>query len=77
LGLSQGNVSVCGDVIAHLIDGANLRQGNQLRLSLLGSIWLASIAMLVPKTVDAQQGPFVYVPNATDNNVSVIDTPTN
>ena len=33
--------------------------------------------MLTPDAVRAQQGPFVYVPNFFDNNVSVIDTPTN
>ncbi|MFZ1089787.1 MAG: autotransporter-associated beta strand repeat-containing protein, partial [Xanthobacteraceae bacterium] len=44
---------------------------------MLASIWLGGIAMLVPDAVRAQQGPFVYVPNFFDNNVSVIDTPTN
>ena len=33
--------------------------------------------MLAPDTLLAQQGPFLYVPNASENNVSVIDTPTN
>ena len=33
--------------------------------------------MLAPDVVRAQQGPFLYVPNAGDNNLSVIDTPTN
>jgi hypothetical protein len=50
---------------------------SKLRLSLLASIWLGGIAMLAPDAVRAQQGPFVYVPNAGNNNVSVIDTPTN
>ena len=44
---------------------------------MLASIWLGGIAMLAPDAVRAQQGPFVYVPNFFDNNVSVIDTPTN
>ena len=49
----------------------------KLRLSLLASVWLGSITMLVPADVRAQQGPFLYVPNAGDNTVSVIDTSTN
>jgi YVTN family beta-propeller protein/autotransporter-associated beta strand protein len=47
------------------------------RLSLLASVWLGAIAMLAPDAVLAQQGPFLYVPNASDNNVSVLDTATN
>jgi YVTN family beta-propeller protein/autotransporter-associated beta strand protein len=50
---------------------------SKLRLSLLASVWLGGIAMLAPDVVRAQQGPFLYVPNAGDNNLSVIDTPTN
>ena len=33
--------------------------------------------MLVPDAVQAQQGPFAYVPNAGSNNISIIDTSTN
>jgi YVTN family beta-propeller protein/autotransporter-associated beta strand protein len=50
---------------------------SKLKLSLLASVWLGGIAMLAPDVVRAQQGPFLYVPNASDNNVSVLDTPTN
>jgi YVTN family beta-propeller protein/autotransporter-associated beta strand protein len=50
---------------------------SKLRFSLLASVWVGGIAMLSPDPVRAQQGPFLYVPNAGDNNVSVLDTPTN
>jgi YVTN family beta-propeller protein/autotransporter-associated beta strand protein len=61
----------------HLSMATSLRQDRQLRLSLLASVWLGGITMLVPADVRAQQGPFLYVPNADDNTVSVIDTSTN
>ena len=47
------------------------------RAALLGCAWLGALAMLVPDAVQAQQGPFVYVPNLNSSDVSVIDTPTN
>ena len=50
---------------------------SKLRLSLLASVWLGGIAVFAPDTLLAQQGPFLYVPNGSDNNISVIDTPTN
>jgi YVTN family beta-propeller protein/autotransporter-associated beta strand protein len=50
---------------------------SKLRLFLLTSVWLSGIAALAPDTLLAQQGPFLYVPNAGDNNLSVIDTTTN
>jgi outer membrane autotransporter protein len=37
----------------------------------------AVVALLAPDAVRAQSGPFLYVPNSGDSNVSVIDTPTN
>jgi YVTN family beta-propeller protein/autotransporter-associated beta strand protein len=43
---------------------------------LLASVWFGGIAMLAPDVL-AQQGPFLYVPNASDNNISVLDTATN
>ena len=61
----------------HLLMATSLRPDSQLRLSLLASVWLGGITMLVPADVRAQQGPFLYVPNAGDNTVSVIDTFTN
>src|SRR5205823_13392112 len=47
------------------------------RAALLGGAWLGALAMLAPDAAQAQQGPFVYVPNSGDGTVSVIDTPTN
>ena len=47
------------------------------RALLLGAGWLGALAMLTPDAVQAQQGPFIYVPNLSGNDVSVIDTPTN
>jgi YVTN family beta-propeller protein len=47
------------------------------RAALLGGIWLTALTLLVPGAALAQQGPFVYVPNLNDSDVSVIDTPTN
>ena len=48
-----------------------------MRAALLGGTWLGALAMFVPDAAKAQQGPFLYVPNAGDGTVSVIDTPTN
>jgi YVTN family beta-propeller protein/autotransporter-associated beta strand protein len=42
--------------------------------ALLGALLAAA---LIPEAVNAQSGPFVYVPNRGDDNVSVIDSPTN
>jgi len=47
------------------------------RAALLGGVCLSAVAVLVPAAAQAQQGPFLYVPNFNDNTVSVIDTPTN
>ena len=47
------------------------------RAALLGGVCLGAVAVLVPNAAQAQQGPFLYVPNGNSNNVSVIDTPTN
>ena len=47
------------------------------RAALLGGVWLAALAMLSPDAAQAQQGPFIYVPNLSGSDVSVIDTPTN
>ena len=60
---------------------SRLRRRHQLdlagRAALLGGAWLAALVILAPAAVQAQQGPFVYVPNLNDSDVSVIDTPTN
>jgi outer membrane autotransporter protein len=47
------------------------------RAALLGGAWLGVLAVLAPDAAQAQEGPFVYVPNSGDGTVSVIDTPTN
>ena len=67
--------SASGGLVPSSLRGS--RSYSKLRLSLLANVWLGSIAMLAPDTVLAQQGPFLYVPNASDNNVSVLDTATN
>jgi YVTN family beta-propeller protein len=48
-----------------------------MRAALLGGAWLGALAVLAPDAAQAQQGPFTYVPNGGNNNVSVIDTSTN
>ena len=57
--------------------GRDLNCGHGHRAALLGGVWLGALAMLAPGTAQAQQGPFAYVPNRGDDNVTVIDTPTN
>ena len=47
------------------------------RAALLGCAWLGALAMLLPEAVQAQQGPFVYVPNLDSSDTTVVDTPTN
>ena len=46
------------------------------RAALLGCAWLGALAMIAPSPVQAQQGPFVYVPNLNSGTVNIIDTPT-
>ena len=57
--------------------GRDLNCGHGHRATLLGGVWLGVLAMLGPGTVQAQQGPFAYVPNLGNDNITVIDTPTN
>src|ERR1700682_4510891 len=45
------------------------------RAALMASTVL--VPVLAGGTAQAQCGPFLYVPNALDNNVSVVDTSTN
>ena len=44
---------------------------------LLGGVCLTALAFIGADGAQAQQGPFIYVPNLNGNDVSVIDTPTN
>jgi YVTN family beta-propeller protein/autotransporter-associated beta strand protein len=67
-----------------LVSGGSIRvaattRPTATRAALLGGAWLGALAMLAPDAAQAQQGPFVYVPNNGDvpGSVSVIDTPTN
>jgi YVTN family beta-propeller protein/autotransporter-associated beta strand protein len=54
-----------------------------MRLNVLGGLHVACVllcfcvSVCTCGTASAQQGPFVYVPNAGSNNVSVIDSSTN
>jgi YVTN family beta-propeller protein/autotransporter-associated beta strand protein len=48
-----------------------------MRAALLGGAWLGALTMLAPDAAQAQQGPFTYVPNLGNNNLTVIDTSTN
>jgi YVTN family beta-propeller protein len=50
---------------------------SKLRLSLIASVWLGGMMTVAPHAARAQQGPFAYVPNFGNNNLTVIDTPTN
>ena len=45
-------------------------------VALLVGVWMA-MTMVSPGAAQAQQGPFVYVPDILGNDVTVIDTPTN
>jgi YVTN family beta-propeller protein len=47
------------------------------RAALLGGVWLGALAAFATNRAQAQQGPFLYVPNGGSNSVTVIDTPTN
>jgi hypothetical protein len=47
------------------------------RAALLGGVWLGALAAFATDDAQAQQGPFLYVPNSGSNSVTVIDTPTN
>jgi hypothetical protein len=38
-------------------------------MALLVGVWLGSLALIVPDAVQAQQGPFVYVPNLNVSDV--------
>jgi YVTN family beta-propeller protein/autotransporter-associated beta strand protein len=54
------------------------RQGHsKIRLFLLATVCLAGATLCDLDVAKAQSGPLLYVPNAGDNNVSVIDTSTN
>ena len=66
-----------------LTDGLSLlrrveqgRTGAKIKLLLHATVCLSAITVATPHA-DAQSGPFLYVPSAGDNTVSVIDTPTN
>jgi YVTN family beta-propeller protein len=68
-----------------LTDGASLpqrgvgqgRTSAKIRLLLQATVCLSAITAAGPHLANAQNGPFLYVPSAGDNTVSVIDTPTN
>src|ERR1044072_876505 len=45
--------------------------------TLLSGVCLTALAFVGADGAQAQQGPFIYVPNLSGNDVSVIDTPTN
>ena len=47
------------------------------RAALLGGVWLGALAAFATDDAHAQQGPFLYVPNAGGSSVTVIDAPTN
>ena len=74
--LRSRTVGVAVSAIAIQI-AASAARPRATRAALLGGAWLGALAMLAPDAAQAQQGPFLYVPNAGDGTVSVIDTPTN
>ena len=41
------------------------------------ALFLIAMALIGADVAQAQEGPFIYVPNLNSNDVSVIDTPTN
>ena len=47
------------------------------RAVLPAGVWLAVLAIIGVDVAQAQEGPFIYVPNLNGNDVTVIDTPTN
>ena len=49
----------------------------KIKLLLQATVCLSAITAASPYHANAQSGPFLYVPTAGDNTVSVIDTPTN
>jgi outer membrane autotransporter protein len=59
-----------------IVQRANRQGHSKIRLFLLATVCLAG-AMCDLDVAQAQSGPLLYVPNAGDNNVSVIDTSTN
>jgi YVTN family beta-propeller protein len=53
------------------------RASAKIKLLLQATVCLSAITAAGPHLANAQNGPFLYVPSANDNTVSVIDTPTN
>ena len=59
-----------------IVQRANRQGHSKIRL-LLATVCLAGATLCDLDVAKAQSGPLLYVPNAGDNNVSVIDTSTN
>jgi YVTN family beta-propeller protein len=47
------------------------------RAILLRGVCLTALALVGADVAQAQEGPFIYVPNLNGNDVTIIDTPTN
>ena len=60
-----------------IVQRANRQGHSKIRLFLLATVCLAGATLCDLNVAKAQSGPLLYVPNAGDNNVSVIDTSTN
>jgi YVTN family beta-propeller protein len=60
-----------------IVQRANRQGHSKIRLFLLATVCLAGATLCDLDVAKAQSGPLLYVPNAGDNNVSVIDTSTN
>src|SRR2546421_4924206 len=66
---------VCAD--GSIVQRANRQGHSKIRLFLLATVCLAGATLCDLDVAKAQSGTLLYVPNAGDNNVSVIDTSTN
>src|SRR5437868_4197479 len=60
-----------------IVQRANRQGHSKIRLFLLATVCLAGATLCDLDVAKAQSGPLLYVPNAGDNSVSVIDTFTN
>ena len=60
-----------------IVQRANRQGHSKIRLFLLATVCLAGATLCDLDVAKAQSGPLLYVPNAGDNSVSVIDTSTN
>jgi YVTN family beta-propeller protein/autotransporter-associated beta strand protein len=60
-----------------IVQRANRQGHSKIRLFLLATVCLAGATLCDLDVAKAQSGPLLYVPNAGDDNVSVIDTSTN